>query len=273
VRLVTPAEDRYLAHLEARDGSADPDRHVLERREAALQALASSPLRSARAVDPAAFLRNLARRDPEPGLDETMLWLLATAKANQAERFAVGLAELHGLLDVADPVRVHISLQEVYHTRLLADVVSLFGVTVRPRPPAWPVRTFIKQLLALPERWQLPLSGAAEMAGCVLFRALRDRGVALVAAEPTVAARIRLLYDQILTDEIGHVGYIALRLGRPGRSVMRALYRGLAPYLGGGMPELGQLFGRDALRARFRAEFRLDELMQDLPDVYAAATP
>jgi hypothetical protein len=270
---MTAGELRYLEHLETRDGAADIDRHVLARREAVLQQLATSPPRSSRPVDVEVFRRNFARRAPEPGLDDTMLWLLATAKANQAERYAVTLAELRGLLDLSDPVRTHISLQEVYHTRLLADVVALFGPTLRPAPPAWPARAFIELLLALPERWQLPLAGAAEMAGCVLFRALRDRGAELAASEPAVAARIRLLYDQILTDEIGHVGYVSLRLGRAGRAMMRALYRVVGPHLAGSMPELVRLFGRDGIRARFTAEFRLDELMRGLPDVYAAATP
>jgi hypothetical protein len=241
---------RYLEQLEARDGAPDLDCHQLARRETLLRGL--RPLRSVRAVDPAAYRRNLARRTPERDLDPLMLWLLATAKVNQAERFAVGLAELYGRLDESDPVRIHITLQEVYHTRLLAGVVSLFGLTVRPRPPAWPTRLFVKLLLALPERWQLPLTGAAEMAGCVLFRALGDRGVELVAAEPAVAARVRLLYDQILSDEIGHVGYVTRRLGPAGRAVMRGLYRLLGPYFVATLPELTALFGREDLRRRFR---------------------
>jgi len=42
----------------------------------------------------------------------------ATAKANQAERFGVGLAELYGKMTLDDPVRVHIGLQE--HCRPVA---------------------------------------------------------------------------------------------------------------------------------------------------------
>src|SRR5262249_61259162 len=104
--------------------------------------------------------------------------------------------------------------------------------------------------------------------------ALRDRGVALLADEPEVAARVRLLYDQILTDEIGHVGYVTLMLGRTGRRVMRALYGVVGGRLAAGMPELVRLFGRNELARRFRAEFRLDDLMRELPGgAYAAALP
>ncbi len=38
--------------------------------------------------------------------------------------------------------------------------------------------------------------GASEMVGCVLFRAMRDKGVELFADEPAVAERIRLLYNE-----------------------------------------------------------------------------
>ena len=265
---MTAAEARYLDHLEARDGTADLDGHVLPGREAILRQLV--PLRSARRVDAEAFRRNLARHTPEPGLDPLVLWLLATAKSNLAERFAVGLAEVYGKLDADDPIRVHITVQEIYHTRLLAGVVSLFGLAVRPTPPAWSTRVFVKLLLALPERWQLPVTGAAEMAGCVLFRALGERGVALVADEPAIAARVRLHYDQILADERGHVHYITLQLGRTGRAIMRALYRVLGPHLAASMPDLVALFGRAELRRRFEAPFPLDDLLQHAIDPGAA---
>ena len=40
-----------------------------------------------------------------------------------------------------------------------------------------------------------------------MFDELRRVGVALFADEPVVAARIERLYSEILTDEVGHVGY------------------------------------------------------------------
>jgi len=266
--------DGYLAFLEARDGEPDFERHVLSRREAFFEQLRRDPVRSLLPIDRAAFLRNIARRRPEPGLDERTLWLVVTAKANQAERFGVGLAELYGRIAAdSDPVRVHIQLQEFYHTRLLADVVGMFGLPVHARPPGLFARLIIRLTIALPEERHLPLAGAAEMMGCVMFRALRDRGVALFAEEPPVAERIRLLYDEILGDEIGHVGHIAARLGPTGRSVMRGLYRVLTQSAAAGLPELGVLFGRGALASHFRAPFRLEEMVAQLPGrAYAAAS-
>jgi len=264
--------DGYLEFLIARDGEPDFARHTLSRREAFFERLVRDPVRSRLPIDRAAYLRNLARRRPERGLDGRTLWLVVTAKANQAERFGVGLAELYGRITAdSDPVLVHIQLQEFYHTRLLADVVGMFGLPVHPRPPALFARVIIRLTIALPERWHLPLAGAAEMVGCLMFRALRDRGVALFAEEPTVAERIRLLYDEILGDEIGHVGQIAGRLGPTGRAIMRRLYRVLAHGVAGGLPELRALFGRRELARRFGAAFRLDEMVAELPGrAYAA---
>jgi len=245
----------YLAFLVGRDGEPDLLRHTLSRREAFLDRLAREPLRSRLRFDRDAFARNLARRRPERGLDERMLWLLATARANQAERFGVGLGELYGLTDPDDPLKLRIGLQEHYHTRLLADVVGIFGLPVRMYPPAMLARAVIWVLISIPERWSQPLAGAAEMAGCVIFRMLRDRGIALFADEPAVAGRIRLLYDEILADEIGHVGYIASVLGPAGRSMMRRLFRLLGVRLARQLPELVALYGRAALAGAFAAEF------------------
>jgi hypothetical protein len=263
---------RYREFLRARDGEADFTRHTLSRREALFARLAAMPVRAAAVVDGDAYRRNLRRRRPEAGLDARTLWLLATAKANQAERFGVGLGELYGRVPEDDPVRVHVSLQETYHTRILADVVAMFGLTVPVMPPALFARVIIRLIVSVPEARHLPLTGCAEMAGCVLFRLLRDRGVALFADEPAVAERIRLLYDEILADEIGHVGLIAA-LASPGqRRLMRVLYRVLGPRMAGALPELVALEGRAELARRFAAPFRLDAMAAELPGLtYAAA--
>jgi hypothetical protein len=116
------------------------------------------------------------------------------------------------------------------------------------------------------------LTGSAEMAGCIIFRALRDRGVELFADEPAVAARIGLLYDEILGDEIGHVGFIASQLGPARRSMMRGLYRVLGYRMAAQMPALVALLGRE-LKRRFRVPFRLECMAAKLPGLAFAAAP
>ena len=272
---MTTAEtfDGYRRFLTARDGVPDLRRHTLSGREALFAALAASPVRWQAAIDRDAYRRNLRRRHPQPNLDARVLWLLASAKANQAERFGVGLAELYGRVPAVedDPVRVHLHLQETYHTRILADVVAMFDLPVHAPPPPRPTRALIKGLVMAPPQWVLPAVGFGEMVGCVLFRALRDRGVALFADEPAVAERLRLLYDEILGDEISHVGFIAAQLGSTGRGLMRWLYRRFGVRLAMQMPELRILFGGAELARHFDA-FRLEEMVAEVGGkAYAAA--
>ncbi len=142
-----------------------------------------------------------------------MLFLLATAKLNQAERFGVGLGETYGLNSGDDlpPERVYLELEEHYHTRLLAYVLDIFGLPFQVVAPPFVMRQFVKIGVFLPERLGFLFVGAAEMAGCVMFDELRRVGIELFADEPEVAARIERLYSEILTDEVGHVGYCAAR--------------------------------------------------------------
>jgi hypothetical protein len=259
--------DGYRRFLAARDGAPDLCRHTLAGREAFFAGLAATPVRSQVPIDRAAYRRNLHRGRLEPRLDARVLWLLATAKANQAERFGVGLAEVYGRVPAVDedPVRLHLHLQELYHTRVLADVVELFDLTVHPAAPPMLTRAFIKGMVLAPPQWTLPLVGFAEMVGCVLFRALRDRGIALFAGEPAVADRVRMLYDEILADEISHVGYVTAQLGPRGRRLMLWLYRRFGMRLALQMPELVLLFSAPELVQRFE-DFPLDAMVAEVGD-------
>jgi hypothetical protein len=265
----SPAILGYRRFLEARDGTPDAEHDTLSRREAFFRAIEERPVRSARVFDRTAFLRNVARARPEPGLDERMLWLLATAKVNQGERFGVELGKLYGMAaEEGDPERIHVILQETYHTRTLAHVVAMFGLPVPRRPPARLPRLFIELLVRgpLPERLLLPLVGLSERIGCVVFRLLRDKGLELFADEPEVTERIRVLYDDILADEICHVGLIEARLGGVGRALLRALYRLLATRMVRSMsPETRVLLGAETLGRALRAPFRQARLAAEFP--------
>ena len=227
--------DGYRTYLARRDGEADLLNRRLARREEFFAGLEADPVRSAHPIDRKVFARNLRRRRPEPGVDRKMLFLLATAKLNQAERFGVGLGETYGLNSGDDlpPERVYMELEEHYHTRLLAYVLDIFGLPFQVVAPPFVMRQFVKTAVFLPERMSFMFVGASEMAGCIMFHQLRRIGVELFADEPEIAARIDHLYSEILTDEVGHVGYCAARCTATERAVMRRLY-----------PRIGRLFAR-----------------------------
>ena len=106
--------DGYRDFLVRRDGDADLLHRRLASREEFFAALEAEPIRSKHVVDRESFARNLRRRRPEPTVDRRMLFLLATAKLNQAERFGVGLGETYGQnsRDDVPPERVYMELEE-----------------------------------------------------------------------------------------------------------------------------------------------------------------
>ena len=268
--------DGYRDFLRRRDGEADLLNRRLASREEFFAALEADPMRSTRTVDRQAFARNLRRRVPEPGLDREMLFLLATAKLNQAERFGVGLGETYGLNSDADvaPERVYVELEEHYHTRLLAYVLDVFGLTFQVVPPPFVMRQFVKINVFLPDRFAAAFVGAGEMAGCVMFDELRRAGVELFADEPEVAARIELLYNEILTDEVGHVGYCAARCTPAERAVMRRLYPIFGRLFARLTAEINLLINPEKLRARLDRPFDVEELTADLKnETFLAALP
>lgn len=266
----------YRDYLAQRDGAADLLNRRLASREEFFASLEESPVRSARPIDRDVFARNLHRRRPESGLQREMLFLLATAKLNQAERFGVGLGETYGYNSGEDrpPERVYMELEEHYHTRLLAYVLDIFGLPFRVVAPPLVMRQFVKLNVFLPERLGFAFVGAAEMAGCIMFDELRRIGVDLFADEPDVAQRIERLYSEILTDEIGHVGYCAARCTSPERATMRRLYPYIGRLFARQTAEISQLVDPKLLRERLDRPFDIAELSSGLPNAtFLAAHP
>jgi hypothetical protein len=268
--------DGYRTYLEKRDGAADLLNRRLASREDFFNGLEADPVRSTHAVDQTVFNRNLRRRRPESGVDRQTLFLLATAKLNQAERFGVGLGETYGNNsgDDVPPERVYMELEEHYHTRLLAYVLDVFGLRFQVVPPPFVMRQFVKLAVFLPERVGFAFVGASEMAGCIMFDELRRVGVELFADEPEVAARIDRLYSEILTDEVGHVGYCAARCTTPERTLMRWLYPRIARLFARQTYEISLLTDRARLHDRLDQPFDVEELTVGLSnETFLAAHP
>jgi hypothetical protein len=274
--MTTTGIDGYREYLAQRDGDADLLNRRLGSREEFFAAIEADPVRSTRHMDRNVFARNMRRRKPEDGVDRRMLFLLATAKLNQAERFGVGLGETYGHTsgDDVPPERVYMELEEHYHTRLLAYVLDIFGLPFHVVAPPFVMRQFVKTAVFLPERMSFLFVGASEMAGCIMFHELRRIGVELFADEPDVAARIDHLYSEILTDEVGHVGYCAARCTKAERAVMRRLYPRIGRLFARQTFEISLLTDRSELHALLDRPFDVDELTAGLSnETFLAAHP
>lgn len=266
----------YRDYLVERNGAADLLNRRLARREAFFAEIEANPIHSRRPIDAEAFEQGLHTRRPAKGMALELAFLLATAKLNQAERFGVGLGETYGKNSARDapPEQVYLELEEHYHTRLLAYVLDMFGLQFRVAPPSFVMRQFVKMAVFVPEGPSFPFVGASEMAGCAMFDLLGRAGVALFSDEPEVAGRIRLLYGEILTDELGHVGYCAARCSDTGRAVMRLLYSPLARLFAQQTPEILEVVGRDTISDRLSRPFDFAEFSERLSSrPFVAARP
>jgi hypothetical protein len=108
--------------------------------------------------------------------------------------------------------------------------------------------------------WLRALSGAARQGRGPLRRRARGR-----PAHPAGSST-----NEILADEIGHVGFIAARLDEYGRSMMRRLYARLSSTLASQFSEIDALFGPLEMARRFSA-FHLADAVAELPTLAFAA--
>jgi hypothetical protein len=153
-------------------------------------------------------------------------------------------------------------------------VLDVFDLPFQVVVPPFVMRQFVKVNVFLPERFGFAFVGAAEMAGCVMFDELRRVGVELFADEPDVAARVEWLYSEILTDEVGHVGYCAARCTPAERAIMRWLYPRFGRLFARQTFEISLLTDRDKLHARLDRPFDVDALTAGLSnETFLAAHP
>jgi hypothetical protein len=219
------AAESYLQYLKAREGYLDFATRTLSAREPFFTHLREDPVHANIELDRESFHRNHAADRPEAGLSRELLWLLAVAKANRTECY--GMEEhiiVNGILDGerAD-TQAYVDMQEVYHTRILLDVLRCFDLELEIGRPALAARIAVQAMIRLPQRMALPLILCAEFVAAVAFRLLLDTGRELFGHLPHLWPRLSSLLQQIMIDEAGHVTYCRARLGALGLTAARTL--------------------------------------------------
>ncbi|MES2641105.1 MAG: hypothetical protein V4850_16575 [Myxococcota bacterium] len=266
--------DTYLAHLRARDGVPDLAAQRFDIRERFFARIDASPMcwKGAPPVDQGVFDRNYARRSPERGLDQAMLWALATAKTNRAERFGVEREfEAHGVpANAADNPHVYIQVEEFYHTRILEDALAAIGVKVSVSKPGLTTQLLVRTMVHLPDTLSDVAVLCGEIFGVAIFSLLLDKARTLFAAQPEALARIETLFAQIMVDEVGHVHFVRSRLS----ASQLAWAKRLLPLVVHGalddLPELVVLFGRKQI-VRHAVAADVDAAAAPYPDRFVFA--
>lgn len=216
----------YMSYLRERDGVPCLLTRTLSRREAFFRRMDAERTRAVPAprIDRTVFVRNLRRKAPEPGLDAAMIWALAVAKGNRAERYGVEhKLERRGFEPggAADAL-TYVEIQECYHTRLLLRVLSMVGLDCDVGAPVGALtRAGVRLFGQLPRTAIDVLALAFEVVGIAAFRAMREEARELFAEHPH-GGHIDALFAQLLVDEVGHVHFLRSRLGAGGLAMARA---------------------------------------------------
>jgi hypothetical protein len=207
--------DDFIAFALARDGTPDIGTRTLSRREQFFADLGrqAAPQWDGPSIDAEEFsrwhrgARSLAEAPP------LVAWLVKVARANEGEGWGVDYLLDRGGFDGLGSAghlqpRDFADLEETYHTRIMREVVRLFGLHYELRTPPWALQQSVKLMARLPRRASYMLLLAGELMGTVAFAHMARQGEALLAGHPAVCARVRDLFDEILVDEVGHVTFL-----------------------------------------------------------------
>jgi hypothetical protein len=252
----------YLNHLRLRDGIIDLEAGTLSKREVWFGQLESNPVLWPKAVDLVQFGRN-SEKFVDRNADEIMLFLLVISKISRTENYGAVRLAASGRIEAAGEFSpdAYMNTEELYHTRILENIVRCFGIELEIVPPPVVHRALIHGMMKLPKSATLPIILASECAAAITFRLLIDKAEGLFSAHPDVRDRIVLLLQDILTDEIGHVAYCRSKLNGFGIRLTRSVYPVVVKQLLAGLPEMTALLGEGALDQGL-ANWRLDDYLK-----------
>jgi hypothetical protein len=207
--------DEFVAFALRRDGTPDLGARSLAHREAFFARLRElpAPRWDGPPIDPAEFARWHRGGAPLSEAPPLIAWLVKVARANEGEGWGVDYLLDRGGFDglgaggTLQP-RDFADLEETYHTRIMREIVQLFGLDYTLRVPPWPIQQSVKLMARLPHQASYMLLLAGELMGTVAFAHMARQGEALLRDHPAVWARVEALLDEILIDEVGHVTFL-----------------------------------------------------------------
>lgn len=208
--------DDFVAFALRRDGEPDVRARRLARREEFFRELAAQPRPGwdGERIDPRDFAdfhrgrRRLSEATP------LVAWLVQVARANEGEGWGVDYLLDRGGFDGLGTAgaglqpRDFADLEETYHTRIMREICRSFGVDFELREPPRVIQASVRLMSRLPRRASYMLLLAGELMGTVAFARMAERGERLLAAHPAMQERVRMLMDEILVDEAGHVTFL-----------------------------------------------------------------
>jgi len=232
----------YQQYLRSNDGELLPDGRSFSLREAAMDRLEGQQVRYRGPVDEALFRAGYHQRSPAAETPPELLLLLAFVKANAQEAFAV--ETITRVKQDLSPIERRVLTQENYHTRLLVGAADLYGVArPGPLPPTPPLRVLISAVAHSPAPIMHTLAVASEILGVAMFLRLLNVTRVTLKDHPELRDALEERLMQVCVDEIGHLSFNRLKVGRFGMAVARQLLPVLITAFRDTLPEMNRLAG------------------------------
>ena len=235
----------YRQFLADRDGVLDLERRTLSLREQKMERHLR-PVPDPRPIDRALFDKQYADYDPRVETSPEMLLLLALVKTNAAE--AYGVTQVIDrtckrlMSGQEDDVEVVLLVEETYHTKILLSTSRLYGLEVMaPFTPKAAFKMLIGSIATLPELLARPLTLAGEIIGTIMFMNLLRASERILKDAPELRDAVQERVIEILVDELGHVSFNRMCLGKAGLAQARALVPLVALGLRNAIPEFSAL--------------------------------
>lgn len=244
----------YSAYLRDHDGDVTEDGNRLTKREEAMARLSSQRVRYDGPVQADLFRVQYEKFSPSRETPRELLLLLAFTKVNSHEAFAVEtLTRIRKKVPAAEK---RIIQQEQYHTRLLLSAAELFGLQVQgAAAPPKVLKVLVQGVARTPPFIMHPLAMAGEVYGIATFRRLLEATRRTLAHRPELRDALEERVMAVFTDELGHLSYNRLRLGRWGMAAVRAMLPGMLKGFRNHLPELDLLSGGPMTPAELELSF------------------
>lgn len=234
--------DAYSKFLARRDGEPDHEAHTLTKREEGMARLGAQTVRFSGRVDEELFQDQYQQFSADRETPPEILLLLAFVKINANEAYAV--ETVGRIRKNLPPVQKLVLTEEYYHTRLLLGAAEVFGVEVPGSfVPPRAMRILTTAVSRLPLSLVHPLSMAGELLGLALFRRLLDATRTTLREHPEVRDALEERVMEVFTDELGHVSYNRMIVGKWGMAMVDRLLPLIAYGFKESNPELDRLIG------------------------------
>lgn len=222
----------------------------LAKKRARLKFFQDNPVRLRKPLaDPEAFYRNYVTLKDDPArLDRMTLMLTGMYKFARHEWVGIkgawdAVPDMAHSYSVEDKIsRVHLA-EEFCHVRLFDEMLRTCGLDKVEWVPLSPVKELIyEQFPKLPGFLMDTPAFVTELMGVTFYCHLHRLFDDVLADEPEVRERLKLLLDEITIDEVAHVGQRRNFIGPIGMKISKWLVRPFYTLFFNDIPEVGQLF-------------------------------